>query len=405
MTSKKLPPIPPYYPAPSEGWNYPRPGVPAGLPDPTTDFYRVPAETPTNRELAQMVLDAERDKAIKESRDRAVDVARAEMTAKAKRSSERAKMADQKFTHALSTGYVVEISAITDTNGGHWFPATETAKALGYVDGDQAVRDHCKYAQPMSLPSFRRETLGLHHRTLIIPEGDVNRLISRSQLPAAVEIQDWWFDEVIPTIRKTGGYGVQAPARSLLEEIIAEPRMAQAAIEAQAKAIETLRSENSGLSSQNAGLADHLYQVKDLNERFKHGLNTLVALMSEPDGICLRDAANQLGQPQHAFNLWLKDKGWIYKNERAQGKKSRWKPHAAAIAQGLLGDKDWIRSKSTNEVTLYNPEMGYIDPNDFYVFKEVEVTRAGMVKILQYTDFPNPNVYAIQLTRKKFGVV
>jgi hypothetical protein len=36
----------------------------------------------------------------------------------------------QKFTRTLSTRYTVEISAIIDANGGHWFPATETAKAL-----------------------------------------------------------------------------------------------------------------------------------------------------------------------------------------------------------------------------------------------------------------------------------
>ena len=40
----------------------------------------------------------------------------------------------------------------------------------------------------------------------LIPEGDVWRLIIRSKLPQAVEIEKWIMDEVLPTIRKTGTY-------------------------------------------------------------------------------------------------------------------------------------------------------------------------------------------------------
>ena len=39
-----------------------------------------------------------------------------------------------------------------------------------------------------------------------IPEGDVYRLIVRSKLPSAERFERWVFDEVLPSIRKTGGY-------------------------------------------------------------------------------------------------------------------------------------------------------------------------------------------------------
>ena len=39
-----------------------------------------------------------------------------------------------------------------------------------------------------------------------IPEGDVYRLIVHSKLPTAERFERWVFDEVLPTIRKTGGY-------------------------------------------------------------------------------------------------------------------------------------------------------------------------------------------------------
>ncbi len=38
-----------------------------------------------------------------------------------------------------------------------------------------------------------------------ISEGDVYRLITHSKLPAAEKFESWVFDEVIPSIRKTGG--------------------------------------------------------------------------------------------------------------------------------------------------------------------------------------------------------
>lgn len=39
-----------------------------------------------------------------------------------------------------------------------------------------------------------------------IPEGDVYRLIAHSKLPAAEKFESWVFDEVLPSIRKHGGY-------------------------------------------------------------------------------------------------------------------------------------------------------------------------------------------------------
>lgn len=41
---------------------------------------------------------------------------------------------------------------------------------------------------------------------LFITEGDVYRLAARSKLPGAEKFESWIFDEVLPSIRKTGGY-------------------------------------------------------------------------------------------------------------------------------------------------------------------------------------------------------
>ena len=81
------------------------------------------------------------------------------------------------------------------------FCAADVAKALGYTNPNKAVNDHCRAITKRSTPiSGKVQSINF------IPEGDVYRLIIRSKLPAAEKFELWVFDEVIPTIRKTGGY-------------------------------------------------------------------------------------------------------------------------------------------------------------------------------------------------------
>ena len=88
-----------------------------------------------------------------------------------------------------------------EVEGKPYAVAKDVAKALGYSDTDQAIRKHCKRAisQPV-------KTTGQVRNMKIIPEGDIYRLITRSKLPSAEKFETWVFDEVLPQIRKTGGY-------------------------------------------------------------------------------------------------------------------------------------------------------------------------------------------------------
>ncbi|WP_413208302.1 Bro-N domain-containing protein [Rhodospirillum sp. A1_3_36] len=88
--------------------------------------------------------------------------------------------------------------------GEPWFVAKDLAEVLGYTNSRKAVADHCKCSRPVGSNELLPP---LDPQTIIIPERDMYRLIMRSKLPAAERIEEWVVGEVLPTIRKTGGYG------------------------------------------------------------------------------------------------------------------------------------------------------------------------------------------------------
>ncbi|WP_353892925.1 phage antirepressor KilAC domain-containing protein [Proteinivorax hydrogeniformans] len=99
-------------------------------------------------------------------------------------------------------------------NGKEYFPATECAKILGYVDPYDAVNRHTKGSVKHRVP-----TSGGEQEIKFIPEGDLYRLIVKSKLPEAERFERWIFDEVLPDIRKHGVY----MADKLLDDILKNP--------------------------------------------------------------------------------------------------------------------------------------------------------------------------------------
>ncbi|WP_310598827.1 BRO family protein [Desulfobulbus sp.] len=93
-------------------------------------------------------------------------------------------------------------------NGAPLFVAVDVAGALGYKRPKNAIARHCKGALkrgPLQSPGGIQEFRLIH-------EPDVYRLIVGSQLPSAQRFEKWIFEEVLPTIRKTGAYASPAAA-------------------------------------------------------------------------------------------------------------------------------------------------------------------------------------------------
>ena len=86
-------------------------------------------------------------------------------------------------------------------DGKTYFVGNDVAKALGYSETAKAIRTHCKGVSEMDIP-----TNGGVQTMKMITEGDIYRLVIKSQLPQAEKFESWVFDNVLPSIRKNGGY-------------------------------------------------------------------------------------------------------------------------------------------------------------------------------------------------------
>lgn len=85
------------------------------------------------------------------------------------------------------------------------FCGRDVARSLGYKRPNDALKQHCR----SDATAFHRpivDQLGREQQARFITEGDLYRLIASSKLPSAQKFESWVFDEVLPSIRRQGGY-------------------------------------------------------------------------------------------------------------------------------------------------------------------------------------------------------
>jgi len=106
----------------------------------------------------------------------------------------------------------------------------DVAAILGYSDTINAIKQHCKGVAKHHPITDR---MGRSQEMRVITEPDVYRLVFGSKLETAERFQDWVFNEVLPTIRKTGAYGVQPSTPT--DPLLLIAHLAQSAYEIQQK--------------------------------------------------------------------------------------------------------------------------------------------------------------------------
>lgn len=141
-----------------------------------------------------------------------------------------------------------------------YFVASDIAKALGYKDSTNAIKQHCRWVVKHHIPHPQSKTKTL--RVNVIPEGDIYRLITHSELDSAEQFESWVFDEVLPAIRKTGGYvnNVDLMVNTYFSDVPDEQKSLVKGllvnIEEKQKKIVSLNNENDLLAQKNLEWAD-----------------------------------------------------------------------------------------------------------------------------------------------------
>ena len=84
------------------------------------------------------------------------------------------------------------------------FMGADVAKILGYSNTHDALIRHCKEDGVVKHEVI--DDIGRVQTMNFITEGNLYRLIAKSKLPSAEIFEKWVFDEVLPSVRKYGGY-------------------------------------------------------------------------------------------------------------------------------------------------------------------------------------------------------
>lgn len=142
------------------------------------------------------------------------------------------------------------VRVATDDNGEPLFVGKDVCDALGYADATTAIKSHCRGVQKLHPIA---DALGRMQETRVLAEPDVLRLIVNCTLPAAQAFERLVFEEILPTIRRTGTY--TAPARA--------KRSNNSGLDAfrQARALQIATSVAGGICDRFPGLGKPAQQV------------------------------------------------------------------------------------------------------------------------------------------------
>lgn len=172
-------------------------------------------------------------------------------------------------------------------DGEPWFVGRDIALALGYINTKDALSRHVdaddKGGSRITTPSGEQEMT-------IINESGLYSLVLSSKLPTAKKFKRWVTSEVLPAIRKTGGYHI--------EELTGRELMAKALLEAQA----VLAEKDTTIAKQTQ-LIGELKPKADYTDR----------ILQSKSLVTITQIAKDYGMSGAAMNAKLHEMGVIYK--------------------------------------------------------------------------------------------
>lgn len=279
-----------------------------------------------------------------------------------------------------------KVRGYLDENNTAWFNAEDIARGLGFVDYQEKLSatsgrktyEVIRWARVNGyLKEFGFVPTSGHGvgKDDYLPENMVYRLAMKANNAVAQNFQAWLANEVVPSIRKTGGYSLQ---KADIKALIKDPKFLIALVtelqEEQAKN-KRLTQENAALNQQVAELtpkANYCDIVLRCNEL------VTVSVIAKDYGKSARDfnqVLHKLGVQYKQGDIWLAYQkyarlGWTSSRvcpiEDSDGN-TQFKTHTCWTQKGRLGLYNLLKEKGilpiveSEEPDLFKMENDYVD--------------------------------------------
>lgn len=206
-----------------------------------------------------------------------------------------------------------------------WFVGKDVASVLGYKDTADALKKHCddedkKLVKVGEIPTLKTSNYGAY----IINESGLYSLILSSKLPKAKEFKHWVTSEVLPSIRKHGGY--------LTPDKIAEAILNPDTIIKLATALKEEQEKNLILKKDN--------QIMKPKADYYDNLVSTNLLTN------FRDTAKELQVPEEKLINLLLEKKILYRN-----KGGKLCAYSQYVKSKLFAVKEWCNEDKTKKGT------------------------------------------------------
>lgn len=221
---------------------------------------------------------------------------------------------------------------IIDKGGQPWFVGKDVADILGYSNSSKAIPQHVdeEDRQKQNLPTAQNGKLTA--ASWLINESGLYSLILSSKMPKAKEFKHWVTSEVIPAIRKTGGY--IAGSENMTDAEI----MAKAVLVAQS----TIRQRDQRIKELESDVAAAKPKVLFADAVSASDSTILIGDLAK----ILKQNGHPIGQ-KRLFN-WMREQGYLIKRAGADYNS----PTQRAMEMGLFKIKETAISHSDGHVSV-----------------------------------------------------
>lgn len=224
----------------------------------------------------------------------------------------------------------------------------------GVISSDPPPDNAVKGIVGVEVPTYNQHGALVMQRASFITEPLLYKCIFQSRKKEAEQFQDWVCEDVLPSIRKAGGYLVARPDESP-EVIMARALLlAKETIDKQAEALQEAQGRNRQLQEKNDVLTTANTEQEQQIRKMLPGAMFARAVMTSEKSILVGELARILRQNgidigQNRLFLWLRESGYLVKKGEMYNQ-----PTQKALDMGLFEMKKTVVQKPSGETLISN---------------------------------------------------